>query len=192
MKKSLFSLLFLFAWVTSFAQTDKGSWLLGGTATIGTSSYSFSGSSTTTTTGITLQPTVGYFIINNLVIGAGVPLSYSSETNTSSSTIGLVPFGRYFFLEGNVKPFVQAQVGYTSTNITTNVSGRDVSYTSSGSTFGVGGGLAIFLTKSASLDLNLYYSSTTKNAPSNNAVTGTASNFGLQVGFLVYLSKGDK
>ncbi len=184
MKKTVFSLLFLLSCVTGFAQTESGSWLLGGTASLGSLS---SGGSSISQTNLSLLPTVGYFVIDNLAIGASLPITYSSFGSSSSTSVGIGPLGRYFFLPGKVKPFLQAQGGYVSTSI----SNTGQSYSISGTTFGAGGGLAIFLTKSAALDLSLNYSSTSLTA-SGSSVSSTASNFGLQVGFLVYLSKGNK
>jgi outer membrane protein len=182
MKKILFSLLFLLVSITSFAQTEKGSWLLGGAASLGTSSSSVSSSSQTS---IIIQPKVGYFLIDNLTLGASLPFSYgsSSGSSLSSTSFGIAPFLRYFFLNGKVKPFLEVEGGYSSIS----VSGSNNSYYNT--VFGAGGGLAIFLTKSAALDLSLNYRTYNYNTTTsgNYNISTTGNTFGLQVGFLVYL-----
>ncbi len=184
MKKLIFSLLFLLLCVTSFAQTERRSWLLGGAASLGSSSSSNSSGSQTS---IIIQPKVGYFLIDNLTLGASLPFSYSSSSNSSSYTtsLGITPFLRYFFFHRNIKPFIEVEGGYASTSI----SGSNFSYYNT--VLGAAGGVAMFFTKSVALDLSLNYRTYSSNTTNSNNYTNnvTASKFALQVGFLVYLGR---
>ncbi len=100
MKKSLCILLLMIAsLLVATAQTEKGRWMVG--ADVGNLSYSsqyeyrsFSGN---------FLPSVGYFVANNLVAGAGVPVSFATgssevrDIRSKSTSIGLSPFVRYYY-----------------------------------------------------------------------------------------------
>ncbi len=106
------------------AQTMKGSWLLGGNAHIryeldaGPKGWNAN-----------LNPNVGYFISNNIVLGLGIPLRFLSSKSTGSSRIigfvdgqqveisrtvqselGIAPLVRGYIGGGKLRPFLQTQV----------------------------------------------------------------------------------
>ena len=96
----------------SWAQTDKGRWQLG--AQIGNFKYQNEGQYAVKAFAGTLTPTIGYFLANNLLLGTGIPVSYSTAYLNNSGTYlktyqlsyGLSPFITYYFGKGNLKPFV--------------------------------------------------------------------------------------
>jgi len=117
-------------------QNKKGTWFLG--TSVGSAGYSFSHSeyiySSTEDTALndskyysfSLYPTIGYYIQDNLVLGAYFSLgfyggktdsSYSINTNTSASkytqlSVAAGPFVRYYFGQegGKGRPYIHAYV----------------------------------------------------------------------------------
>lgn len=134
MKKLLFVVLLIAACSTVNAQTEKGTYLLGGNAifqsTSGGSSFSMS-------------PNVGYFIVKNVALGARANLFVGENYN--SWLFG--PFGRFYFGDQpNGKFFGQASV---------NVGGAKNTDTELG--FGIGAGYALFLNQSIALEFAANY-----------------------------------
>lgn len=111
--KKIFLLVLLIAFTTTvgYAQfTKKGAFLVGGTSSLGTTfntyKYKLSGQSTVTSgksTSITLSPQAGYFITNNIAVGAQISIGNSTYKEDGSgqksitNSIVMSPFGRYYF-----------------------------------------------------------------------------------------------
>ena len=103
------------------ALTERGTLLIGGTATISqTNQNDFK------TTGVALLPRIGVFVIDGLAVGAEAGVTYSRSTNTvelfgedpiettfSTTILQLAPFATYYFgaPEAAVHPFVGVSVG---------------------------------------------------------------------------------
>lgn len=108
MKLSITCLL-LFALVTSsFAQTEEGSFLIGGTAGFnnqfedGDDIFSFD-----------LSPNVGLFVADDIALGANISVGYASFGEFNQTTLTLAPFGRiYIGASDNMKFLVEASGGY--------------------------------------------------------------------------------
>ncbi len=121
MKKILFSTLFVL--VCSFgvatAQLQKGSTLVGGG--IGNIGFGFGSAANVN---VNLTPRVGYFIQDNVAIGAKVNLSYTGVKNGDDTFgYGLNGFGRYYFgdrefdtLLKNGRWFAEAGIGLAGLN----------------------------------------------------------------------------
>src|ERR1700710_1032719 len=88
-----------------FAQTEKGNFLVGGTAGFQTNS---------TNTTIAFSPNVGYFVKNNLAVGASSTLSSVKEDFLKTTTFNIGPFARYYVGHSNFKPFGLVQLAYLS------------------------------------------------------------------------------
>jgi opacity protein-like surface antigen len=117
----------------------------------------------------------GYFVINNLVIGLQIPLSYTfmkddaSKDKESITSIIFEPSVRYYFLKGKFKPFVHGGIGYGSAKYKYDPSeGSSETDNYSQFVWEVGGGCAFFVTNNVSIDLLLAYSSTTSKAKKDN------------------------
>jgi outer membrane protein len=135
MKKSLhilpFILLFHFS---SSAQTEKGTWLLGGSASyVRTEGVGF----------VSINPSVGYFLLNNLAGGAQVNF-YGAK---SGSYFSVGPFGRYYFYGDERGRF------YLTAGL--NIGFGSGSKFDTG--FNLGGGYAMFLNESISINLGAQY-----------------------------------
>ncbi|MEP7376098.1 MAG: hypothetical protein ABI675_22065 [Chitinophagaceae bacterium] len=157
MKKVILVAVILVAGIISAnAQTEKKTVLLGGNLSFQTSdgaSY------------FTASPNVGYFVANNLAVGARLNL-FTGEGNTAWA-VG--PFVRGYFAGSDKGKFFAEASG--------NVGGADGVDTEVG--FGAGAGYAIFLNKSIALELGANYTK-----------TGSAEGiFGLGVGFQIHLKK---
>lgn len=157
MKKVLFIVALVAASFAGTAQTSKSTWMLGGGA--GFNSTKPDGGSSTSTWN--LSPAVGYFVMDNLAIGAGVSIADYG----AGSTTNFGPFARYYF----------TSLG-KSAKLYGNVGANFGDYTE----FGVSAGVAYFLNSSIALETALGY---TKNTD------WKTSNIGLNVGFQIHFKK---
>jgi hypothetical protein len=135
MKKFLFVLgIAVLSAITTHAQTEKGTLLLGGDVTF---------SSTDGESNFTARPNIGVFVANNFAIG-GQGYLFTGDGFTSWR-VG--PFARYYFTDNaKGKPFVGARA---------NIGGIDGSDTEFG--FGATAAYAIFLNKSIALEMGVHY-----------------------------------
>lgn len=146
---------------------QKGAIMAGGNASFqsvkpdGSDSYSI----------LQISPQVGYFVIDNLAIGAD--LSFAKTEGFSS--IGAGVFGRYYT---NVGVFGQAGFKYLSSSL--EILGDKT--TTSGNVIDLGIGYAAFLNSHVSLEPIVKYSI-------QSGDIGKANTIGLGVGFQVYLGK---
>lgn len=178
MKKLLFIFTLLFVASSSlFAQTQKGNWMIGGNATFASLKQ---GDFKVTTIGI--SPTAGYFIANDLAIGASVNLtSYKEEDDDAETDFSAGPFVRYYFvnLGPSAKLFGQADVAFGSTKIF----GESEGFTD----WGISAGPAIFLNPNTALEITLGYGSK-KYKDADDATNA----FGVNVGFQIHLGGSGK
>lgn len=100
----------LFLATISIAQTDKGTFTLGGSMYLNTHEVN-SNSNTAKYSTIKLEPNIGYFILENLELRIPLNLHIQLQSNgTGSKTISTdLRFGinfRKYFGEGKIKPFL--------------------------------------------------------------------------------------
>ena len=103
----------------TYAQTDKGRLIAGGSVNI---SESVQG--TTTTFNLALQPTFGAFVINNLAIGGTYSFSVGSsrtfnattDVHSTTTTINTLvgPLVKYYFGKKAMKPFIKTRKPWVS------------------------------------------------------------------------------
>ena len=191
MKKTLIALtMVLIGLSATFAQTDKGNRLMG--VNVGNITIPTSGGSGTI---ISLQPTYGWFVSNNLAIGAGIPFFNVSSNGSRATQIGLTPFLRYYIgTSSQMKPFFGASLGVVNTSASS--SGSSNSSSSTDALYSLTGGLAFFVNRSVSFDLGLTYtggdtgSLNTLLAGSANALTPNIPKaLNISLGFQVYFGK---
>jgi outer membrane protein len=149
MKKGLlFFAVVMFAATLSNAQTDQGGMMVGGG--IGVSSSSEEGS-TAKTTSFGFRPNFGYFISDNLVIGAELGIGSTTTklgaAKATSSSFDFGPFARYYKFTSNEN---FAFYGEASLMIGSNKSAADVK--SGTTTFAVSPGFAYFLNEHWGID----------------------------------------
>lgn len=184
MKKIVYSLsaaALLLTTNTAQAQLQQGNILVGGQlANIRL------GLGSTNLFSLDVTPKLGYFIRNNVAIGAEVPLGFTSTKNKATGNTetvfnyGVGVFGRYYFapkemdidnLLNHGRFFLEANTGIAGTN------GLGVGYN-----IGFGPGYAYFLTPNVALEGLVKFQGT----------YGTGNNSGLvfNLGFQIHLPTG--
>jgi opacity protein-like surface antigen len=164
MKKFLLAVIILLGISTvASAQTNKGTWLLGGAAGYSNQSSSSSWS---------ISPNMGYFIKDNLAIGGIINVegdSYTSSYDGSTSSSTSTSIGAY------VKPYF----GGTEKNKWFAIGGIGTQSSGSQSKFAYAFGLgnASFLNQSIALELSGNYS---------KIAEATEGQFNLKVGFQIH------
>jgi outer membrane protein len=164
-KQFLFlSIAFLLTSTILQAQTERKSWMVGGqfnqqlSFSDGTNYYVFN-----------LSPDAGFFISNNLALGAAFSTTIFVIEGETDTRIGLAPFVRYYFGGSEkVKLFVHGQAGFE-------VDDSDVSFVGKAH-FGV----AWFVVKNVALEASAGYSIDTRGE------ADALSTLGMNVGFQVY------
>ncbi|MBN2863822.1 MAG: outer membrane beta-barrel protein [Bacteroidales bacterium] len=131
-----------------------------------------------------LMPRVGYFIIDNLVVGADLLVGYYSMKDDegdkwTETTLGIGPFVRYYYPLEKIYPFVEANLAFGTFRE------KEDSYDWKEGLFmyGFGVGASLPLGEKVMLDSMLGYGSQTyKDEDDFKYIYG---NFGLRVGFIV-------
>ena len=160
--------MFVLAGLTKVhAQFEQGTMLVGGSAGLELiTNKEKAGGSTSTfgkSTSFNFSPRVGYFVINNLALGAELGFSMSKfkadgadyETNSSGVTIG--PFARYYF----GKFYGEGTFGVGSNKDKEDDAGDITEQKSSVTSWSVGAGYAIFLNESVAIEPKIGYGSST-------------------------------
>ncbi len=161
MKKILATLLVVIIAYTANAQTEKSTYLLGGSLQFASTSYTGSGSSST----FNFSPNVGYFFMKNYAVGGQFDLA----TGGGSTSWALGPYIRGYFTDNkNGKPFAQAGIGFGGAS-----GGGNTSVT-----FHLRGGYAAFLNKNIALEF-----------AANFQTMKGATVFGLGAGFQIHFAK---
>jgi outer membrane protein len=193
--KKIFVFAFAFVSTVSLAQFSKGSILLGGNVSADfNTNKTIAGSTTTTnssTSSLSMVPNVGYFVIDNLAVGAGLQLNTSStkfdasRASSSFSSFAFQPFGRYYIQ----KFYGQASLGFGSySRESTNGNGN--TSTDKGSLFNwsLAGGYVILLNDHVGLEPQIGYGSQSQSPDGSNTTFRDAGLF-LRLGIQVYLTK---
>lgn len=179
------------------AQTEMGKILLGGNT--GFSVVSTKNKELTANTyseyskskSLKLTPQVGFFIANNVVIGLEVryekdELKQSSKTYTSSSFY-LIPMAQIYFSKDVMKPYIYGGVGTgnTSNDFTYSPDNNEAKLT----LYEVGLGVATFVNKSVSIEIQGSYSSVTSKYDDNYGIekADKINGIGFQIGIVVCL-----
>jgi outer membrane protein len=81
--KKILTLLLLFLSSLAVAQTQKGSFMIGGSGTMSFNKNDWDGSGNSKNTTLNLSPDVGYFLTKNLAVGLWLPLGYHGRKRKS-------------------------------------------------------------------------------------------------------------
>ncbi|MFA8298615.1 MAG: outer membrane protein [Hyphomicrobiales bacterium] len=163
---SLITLTLLLLVLNCNAQTEKGKFYLGANSDINAFYQDYSSKRYNSTTyGLNLNPEVGYFVSDNLVVGAKINLAYnkikysgnfSEEIDNSFYGIGL--FTKHYLSTKALKPFVKAGIGYMYNNYTEVLPNKATTNQSSNTIYGdLDLGLAYYISKNISLDFSIGY-----------------------------------
>lgn len=190
------------------AQTEKGSWVIGGSTTLGFNSlnttYKYQGQSTDgpKVSTITITPSVGYFVIDKLAIGLDLGFTsittkeeevYMNTTYTYKNTIStfsVLPTATYYFKSGsNVLPYLGVGIGYSSskTKDSSSASSNTSEESIGGFAWKAKGGVTFLLSPSIGLDLGLSYMANYGKLDSNQDVKVNTGTLGVNAGISVFL-----
>lgn len=203
MKALFFTLVWLVAsFSVSTAQTEKGRWMVG--AQVG--NFQFSTQNQYSSFSGSISPSAGYFMVNNLVVGTGIPLSLAinnyadpnGDIHNRSTSVGLSPYVRYFIGSNKLKPYVGVSYAYSKSNQRTE-SGYQTTKTG-GFTSSVipTVGVAYFINRSVALNAGLNYvwsqydNGYSMYDASGNPIertTYTSKYLSLDLGFHIFLGK---
>jgi|WetSurMetagenome_2_1015567.scaffolds.fasta_scaffold15907_2 hypothetical protein len=170
--------------------TGSGSNLL----SLGYSTSKFSGETAYNTFNFNLIPRVGYFLTSNLAAGLSLQLSTTSEkdpsdnSKSSSTTLGIGPFIRYYLPHKAIYPFVEINAGFGSTKFkyTYGTTSSDETYNIS--IFGACAGIAVPVGEKASMDIMAGYNHVTQKEKSNGEnYSYKIGNVGLNISFVFIL-----
>ncbi len=170
--------------VATNAQTEKGRFLLSGSSDMsilfGKTKVRYDGKEygNSSTTNFNITPTIQYFFIDNLAIGAALNVSYQDDNNSDATSFFIGPTARYYFSGEKLKPFAEALIG-----IGTNKWG---SAKYSQFNFGLGGGASYFITENFSFDASLGYLHTGLTDRDDTKRKINSNTFGLNVGVSVF------
>jgi hypothetical protein len=109
----IFLIATLLLGICSNAQIVKGNWMMGGSASF-YNSKNTAGDTGNSSTGFSLSPKVGYFVIDKLAIGTLGQFSYdfTNENTKSGYSYTVAPFVRYYFLEKEKPINIFSEVSY--------------------------------------------------------------------------------
>ena len=160
MKKLITLLVLVFITLQTNAQIEKGTWLLGGSASFSSNATTGAGNSNFTTV---ISPMAGYFIKDKLAIGTQV--AFQSQSSVYSS-FSIAPFVRYYFLPKDKKLnlFGNGSFGYQSTSYTIGGSASTTSWQ-------LAAGPELFITDNIGLTFTLSYGSSSSGNSSMNTVS---------------------
>jgi hypothetical protein len=196
MRKGILSLaIIMMAAICVNGQTEKGYWLIGGSAAFSSTSQTIESNKYTATT-FGILPVGGYFIIDNLAVGAGISylsqsststeaaipnITFSSTTTTSSTSFAFAPFIRYYFLPlgKSAKLYGNASFGFGSGSDKNAASSETISTTA----WQIAAGPAFFLNKHTALEIALGYGA---NSEKENGTQLTQNAFEIEVGFQIH------
>jgi len=195
MKAPVTIILFLFS-MSITAQTEKGNWVFG----VGTrfkdsfiilprnvNSVGFGGVNlskgngiySSKITNINFQPSIGYFISNNLMAGIQTGMAYSKSEafDFRMNQISIGPEIRQYFLNGTFRPYTGVLANLSRTKFyLEDILGQNTNYTKNESMFGLYAGIAFFPYKQFSLDAQ--FGSESPGVTSKKTMHGLILNFG--------------
>ncbi|MCO5237934.1 MAG: hypothetical protein M9904_14565 [Chitinophagaceae bacterium] len=158
MKKAIL-LLFIASSFYNIAdcQITKGNWMVGGNATFSTFQNSSTASLQYKQTDFQIAPLAGYFLWDKFAAGLNPSLTHANNNVLSTSTtINIGPFVRYYFLdEGNIVNLF-AGSSYTYGRITGKGQGSGQHL----NTFSFSGGPVIYFNSSVGLEFIVAYNTT--------------------------------
>lgn len=177
MKKSLLLSGFLTCLsFSSFAQTEKGSWLLGLSG-----NASFKTVEQNRRTSIQAAPLIGYFVKNNLALGTQLTLDHNrrlfmDQLNDKANTVSLHGMSRYYLGTWKARPYLNFTGGYTwNRALTVLPNGEQIRFTGDeGWNASLGAGLAYFVAPKVALEADAnyrHYFASDLGREKNNAVT---------------------
>lgn len=195
MKRSfLFALCFAFFATLSFAQTEQGKVFIAGSSDLSFSSLKmgleYDGEDMgdkVTQTQFSFAPSVGYFIVDNLVLSLNVQFESQKVEDSSSNSLLAGPGLRYYLGASKIKPFVQGDLMFGSTTSDSGDGDGDSKSTNSVSGYDLGAGVAVFFNQHVALDFGLGYAAATLTSDEDSKYKIKTGGVVFSAGISVYL-----
>ncbi|MBS1730372.1 MAG: outer membrane beta-barrel protein [Bacteroidetes bacterium] len=179
-KRNFLMAIALFIGMSSFAQTQKGYYIIG--AQLASMDLNFQ--SGNTSFGLDLHPQVAWFVKDNLAIGGQVELGVQTSKGYTAFNYGIGALGRYYVADkatqitSKSRFFLEANAGITGQNyksggISTNTNGLGI---------GFGPGLAYFINQNIALEGLVKY-----NLGVGFGNSTTTNNIHFNLGFSIHL-----
>lgn len=192
MKKITILVIAICATFGAYAQFNQGRMLAGGTVEFQTSTSKYKNDATTVTTGrntnFSLAPQFGYFIIDNLAVGAALDLALSKwnpengDGESTGTSIALQPLVRYYLPQG---VFFQGQFGIGSAKYKSDgFNNTEEKYNTL--SWALSAGYALFLNDFVAVEPQIGYGSVRYKEKDSN-IKELENGLFLRVGFQVYL-----
>ncbi len=165
------------------AQIEKGNWMVGGSGSYKTSTtFSKITNTDATLTFLRLEPTIGYFFVDNFASGLNTSFYYNPIKDDYNLGYGFGPFIKYYFRKSDkvINIFAQSSYLYFVDNNQNTLGGRR-DFKNNSLSFKAGP--VIFFNDSVALELAIEYLRTTLNK------TLTVTDIGLNIGFQIHLKK---
>lgn len=177
------------------AQTEKGSWVVGGSTTLGfnnvsnktkVGSESYDGAKVST---FGFTPSVGYFVANNIAVGLDLGFMTTTtkedDEKLTQSVVKIMPTGTYYFKsDSKVLPYLGVGVGYGSLS----TKYENVKTTYDGFAWKAKGGIVYLITPSIGLDLGVAYDQfSNKESYEGMEFKNNVNTFGVNAGISVFL-----
>lgn len=179
-KGSLLFAAMLFFGLCTFAQTQKGYYIIG--AQLAGMDLNFQNKSTSF--GLELTPQVAWFVKDNMAIGGYVTLGLQTSKGYTSFDYGIGALGRYYIADkatqitSKTKFFLEANAGISGNN--TKIGGSSTN--TNGLGLGFGPGLAYFITDNVALEGLIKY-----NLAVGFGNSTTTNNIHFNLGFAIHL-----
>ena len=191
MKKITILAIMMFGALGAFAQFNQGRMLVGGSGEFSTETAKSKSGGTSVTQGrwtsFSLSPKFGYFVIDNLAVGAGLGLTLAkwaddddNDNDYTYTSIEFQPFVRYYLPQGI---FFQGQVGIGSSKYNNDNNNEDKAGVAS---IALSAGYALFLSDNVAIEPLIGYRSKSLKDKETD-VKDIDSGIFLQIGFQIYL-----
>ncbi len=181
------------------AQTKRGSFMISGGSGI-TSSFTssksvYDGKSGDETTGnsLSILPSFGYFVLDNIAVGLAGNFSHCSSKSAGGdkdviNSIQIIPTALYFFpAQGKIRPIAQVGIGIASmTYKYIPKTGSDDKSSATGPVFNVGAGIAYFIKENISFNFGLSYTHVTLTSGDDSKSKQKQGNFGSNIGISLF------
>jgi len=181
----LFTVLFLFTSI-SFSQNfaTKGTIEAGGSIGFSSTTAVYDGqSSSDALSTFTVQPYIGYFVLNSIELGIVPTFISQSLGDVSQSTFAIYFAPAFNFdLKSNLYPFIEGRIGYG----TSSYDNGTVNSSASGMAWGLKGGVKVKIGNSSLFNVAVSYDQLTQTPENWNGDRVGENIFGVNAGFTVF------
>ena len=178
---SILVILSLFAFSTAHSQTQKGSLLLGGSASM---NFTIEPSSSFQ---LRINPDLGIFVIDRLAIGGRLATGFTLGNSFQQYNFGIIPNVKYYFgISDSLDVFIEGGFGPSVFVTTVNAPFGDETNTNTLFSIFTGPSLVFFINPNTGIHVGLTYSGAIGDDFADQHSTS------INAGFQIYLPKGSK